>query len=373
VNEVVVAGSDRDRMGEAVSRESLDQMAPEETGAAGDENARVGVQQCLQWFGSTQSPPLLRSSSSGHDDVAPLRLDPPLRLTDDALATRGKEVQVTPASPVPPPVTIITVVRNARATLERTILSVLAQRHPDLAYLIIDGSSTDGTLEVIRRHHSRLRWLSEPDRGLYDAMNKGVGLVTDRGRYVMFLNGDDTFAADDAVARLLGGAEGEDLVYGLLERHDESTGYRDVVGGELPRRRLTYGMIPHQALFCRRRVFDDLGGFDLRYRIAADYDWLTRAYARPGLSRRFVPVVVSVMKRGGLSDRLYPRLVRERWDIVRRHRGRADLVAYSLWAAVVEYPRFLAQRILRRLGLLDRVRRLRRRRSGRVQQDAARG
>src|SRR5262245_23017238 len=129
-------------------------------------------------------------------------------------------------------VTVVTVVRNGAATLERTIHSVLAQRGTDLDYLIVDGDSTDGTRDVIRRYQGRLRWLSEPDRGLYDAMNKAVRRVADPGRYVMFLNADDTFAADDAVERLLVASRGEDLLYGRMERHDEALGYREVVGGE---------------------------------------------------------------------------------------------------------------------------------------------
>jgi glycosyltransferase involved in cell wall biosynthesis len=256
------------------------------------------------------------------------------------------------------------VVRNARATLERTIRSVLAQAGPEVEYLVIDGDSSDGTQDVIRAHEGRLRWISEPDRGLYDAMNKGVARVADPERYVMFLNADDTLAGDDALGRLLAGGRGEDLLYGRIECHDEALDYREVVGRELDQRGLLTGMIPHQALACRRRVFDLVGGFDLRYRIAADYDWLTRAYQRPGITRRFVPVVVAVMAGGGLSERLYTRLLRERWDIVRRRRPAADLAAWSAVALLSEFPRHYARRALRRAGMLNPARGLRRRLRG---------
>jgi glycosyltransferase len=256
------------------------------------------------------------------------------------------------------------VVRNARATLERTIRSVLAQAGPDVEYLVIDGNSSDGTQDLIRAYEGRLRWLSEPDRGLYDAMNKGWARVADPERYVMFLNADDTLAGDDALERLFAGARNEDLVYGRIECHDESLGWREVVGRELDERALLTGMIPHQALACRRRVFDLIGGFDLRYRIAADYDWLTRAYQVPGVTRRFVPAVVAVMAGGGLSERLYTRLLRERWDIVRRRRPAADLAAWTAVALLSEVPRHVARRALRRARLLNHARELRRRLRG---------
>src|SRR2546427_9411643 len=103
--------------------------------------------------------------------------------------------------PRPAGVSVITVVRDGVRTLERTIASVGTQTHPDLEHLIVDGGSTDGTVELIRRHGT-LRWISEPDRGLYDAMNKGVALIDDPERYLMFLNADDVFASDEALARL---------------------------------------------------------------------------------------------------------------------------------------------------------------------------
>ena len=88
----------------------------------------------------------------------------------------------------------------------------------------------------------------------------------------------------------------------------------------------------------------------------ADYDWLRRLYADPTITRRFAPVVVATMARGGLSDQLYPRLVRERWAILRRRGSAADLAGYTVYAALVEVPKHAAQGVLRRLGWLDRAR-----------------
>jgi glycosyltransferase involved in cell wall biosynthesis len=256
-----------------------------------------------------------------------------------------------------PAVTVITAVRNGAATLGRNLASVRDQTWSPIDHVVVDGASSDDTLDLIRGASPPVRWLSEPDRGLYDAMNKGLALVSDPESYVLFLNADDTFAGKDAVERIMRASAGEDLVYGRLERHDEPLDYRDVIGREVTSRDLVLGMnCHHQALFCRRRLFDALGRFDLRYRIAADYDWVVRAFLHPGLSRRFVPEVVAVMSRGGLSDRKYLASLRERWDIVRRHYGALDLVRYTAWTGFGDYLRYYAQQALRRAGLLNRAR-----------------
>jgi hypothetical protein len=120
----------------------------------------------------------------------------------------------------------------------------------------------------------------------------------------------------------------------------------------------------HQTVFCRRAVFTRLGGFDLQYRIAADYDWAVRAFRDPAVSRRFVPVVVAVMRRGGVSDTRYLESVRERWRIVRRHYPASDVLRYALWSGAGDYGRFWLQQGLRRVGLLNRARDLKRAATG---------
>ena len=263
-------------------------------------------------------------------------------------------------------VAVITAVRNAEATLERTLTSVARQTWRPLEHIVVDGASTDGTRAILARHGDRLRWISEPDRGLYDAMNKGLAMVSDSEAYIVFLNADDTFHADDAIERALHAGQGEDLVYGRLERHDEALDYRDVIGREVSARDLVLGMrCHHQAMLTRARVFEKVGGFDPRYRIAADYDWAVRVFLDDTIRRRFVPVIVSTMGRGGLSDRRYLASVRERWHIVRRRYPLAQLVRYTLWTGVGDYLRYYAQQALARLGLLNRARDLKRRWSAR--------
>jgi len=261
-------------------------------------------------------------------------------------------------SPAHPGVTIVTAVRNGRATLDDTIRSVLAQTYSDVEHLVVDAASTDGTQEMLAGFGARVRWVSERDRGPYDGMNKGIGMVEDPSRYIVILNADVRFHASDAVERMMKGSAGEDFLYGRLERFDEDLNYRDVIGREVQGRMLLYGMrCHHQTVFCRRAVFDRIGLFDLQYRIAADYDWVLRAFHDPGVSRRFVPVTVATMRRGGLSDVRYLDSVRERRRIVRRRFPFADLVRYTLWTGFGDYGRFWLQRALKRAGLLKAVRR----------------
>ena len=265
----------------------------------------------------------------------------------------------------PPTVAVITAVRNGEATIGRTLESVGRQTWPSLEHVVVDGASTDGTRAILERRDRGMRWVSEPDRGLYDAMNKGLALLRDRETYVVFLNADDVFHSDDAIERALGAAAGEDLIYGCLERFDEELDYRDIIGREVTARDMVLGMrCHHQAMLTRARVFDRVGGFDLRYRIAADYDWAVRVMLNGSVSKRFVPVVVATMSRGGLSDRHYLRSVRERWHIVRRHYPLVELLRYTVWTGFGDYLRHYVQQGLKRMGLLNRARDAKRRFQG---------
>jgi glycosyltransferase involved in cell wall biosynthesis len=164
----------------------------------------------------------------------------------------------------PPLISIITVVLNAANTLQRAIESVTEQNFDDIEYVIIDGGSTDGSLDIIRRYESKITyWRSEPDNGLYDAMNKGVRAA--RGRWILFLGADDVL-----VARLADIAP--------LLRDERTVYYGDVY---MPRRKLIYDgpfsaykimfkNICQQAIFYPRRVFE-LYPFDMRYKLWADY------------------------------------------------------------------------------------------------------
>jgi len=265
------------------------------------------------------------------------------------------------ADSAPSAVTVITVVRNGASTVEASIESVLGQSHRPLEHVIVDGGSTDGTLEILRRYGDRVRWISEPDRGLYDAMNKGLSLVRDPNRYVIFLNADDSLHAPDAIARAVALSDREDFLYGRLERLDEELGDRDVIGRPVTARDLLFGMrAHHQTILARKSVFDRIGGFRIEYRIAADYDWVVRAFQSREITRRFVPVVVATMRRGGFSERSYLAGIGERRRIVGAAYSRLDQLRFLAYSAYGDYARWGLQRLLRSLGLLPLARRLKR-------------
>ncbi len=255
-----------------------------------------------------------------------------------------------------PPVTIVTVVRNARKTIEATLESVRSQTHRPLEHLVLDGASTDGTLDILRRADG-LRFESAPDGGIYDAMNRAIDRIDHPEKYVFFLNADDRFVAPDAVARVMARSKGVDFVHCLLERRDDALRYRDVVGGAITLRDLVLrNRCGHQMIFARRSLFDRIGRFDLRFRIAADYDWVIRVFQRPELTTRFVPEVCASMGAGGVSDQRYLRLLAERRQIVRERFGKTDEARFLAFAAAVELPGLAARRLLGGVGLLRAAR-----------------
>jgi glycosyltransferase involved in cell wall biosynthesis len=224
-----------------------------------------------------------------------------------------------------PLVAVVTVVWNDAQHIQQTLESVLGQSYPNLEYIVIDGGSTDGTAAIIERYRSRLAaFVSEPDRGLYDAMNKGLALCRPDS-WVHFLNSGDLFAGPEALARLFGGrARCPALVLAPVVKR----GATDVMQPVRLGRRL--GMPAcHQGMFWRQPLLAR-HGFDLRYGIAADYDLYLKA-AR-GLAPEDVAVAdapVAVVSAGGLSDRRTLQLTREYCAIMWRSRMWGALAVYA--------------------------------------------
>jgi glycosyltransferase len=206
-------------------------------------------------------------------------------------------------------VTVVTVTFNSARTIGDTLASVASQTHPALEHLVIDGASRDDTLRIVRGAGSRVaRVISEPDQGIYDAMNKGIALAT--GDLVGFLNADDVFAGPDSVAELAAEAQrsGAVAVYGDLVYVREND-LRKVVrvwsSGAYAPSRLRFGwMPPHPTFYVRTTTLRALGGFDTRYRIAADYDFMLRCLTgQRSQPIGYVPHVLVRMRTGGASNR----------------------------------------------------------------------
>ncbi|WP_170979182.1 glycosyltransferase family 2 protein [Roseomonas sp. HF4] len=206
-----------------------------------------------------------------------------------------------------PGVSIITVCRNAAATMEACLQSVGKQSYRAFEHIVIDGGSTDGTLEILRRHANAIATLvSEPDRGIYDAMNKGIARA--RGTFVIFLNADDFFAGPHALRDAMAEIDAQpddDVYYGGLVVRDAGVSHRYMPPPpELAVEEMVLGCLPHQATFARRAVFDRTGLFDLRWRRHADYDWWLKVLADPAIRIRRIGTYVASFALGGASSEL---------------------------------------------------------------------
>ena len=249
-----------------------------------------------------------------------------------------------------PLVSVITVVFNGAEHLQKAITAIADQTYPNIQHIVIDGGSTDDTVAIIERNQAKLAyWKSEPDRGLYDAMNKGVDVVTDPEAYVLFANADDSLFSHDAIEQVIAKSAGEDLVYGKMVFSDDQIS--GTLGRKVELHDLARETLCHPATFVKRRVFDVVGKFDTQFRIAADYDFIVRCFAA-GVTTRFVDVVVSRMRMGGLSDDRFMLSCRERKEVIRRHFPLAQRLAGVWQVNLYDIPRNAARRFLAQAGLL---------------------
>lgn len=201
-------------------------------------------------------------------------------------------------------ISVVTVCFNSAATIAYAVESFLRQNHPDKELVIVDGASSDDTLAIVRSiGGDDPIVISEPDRGLYDAMNKGLANYS--GDAVGFLNSDDRFKDCEALSHIAEGLEDADIVHGNIDfvaDHDSHRLVRRWQGGAYYKGSFANGwMPPHPTFYARRRVFDAVGRFDLHYRIAADYDLMLRAMELHDFRAAFVDRVLVDMLHGGDS------------------------------------------------------------------------
>lgn len=225
-------------------------------------------------------------------------------------------------------ISVITAVYNCKRTIAQAIDSVLSQSHPVVEYIVIDGASTDGTLAVLEPYRSQLDVLiSERDDGIYDALNKGIKCAT--GDVIGFLHADDVFEDNNVLSKVAATFHDPavDAVYGDLVyvRHsDINQVIRYWKSGNYDSATLSRGwMPPHPTFYVRRSVYERLGGFDTRYRIAADYDTVLRFLAVGKIRAIYIPEIFVRMRAGGISNRslktIY-RKSREDIDVLRRNK-----------------------------------------------------
>ncbi len=221
-----------------------------------------------------------------------------------------------------PLVSIITIVYNDRDYIEKTILSVIDQTYPSLEYIIVDGKSDDGTLDIIKKYENRIsKWTSDPDKGLYDAMNKGLRMAS--GEYVWFVNSGDRIFSEDMLELIMKSADYKaDIMYG-------GTMIIDADGNEIGDRRLKppdhmtwksfrQGMLVcHQSIIVRREIAPE---YNLNYRISSDVDWVIRAAKNSSVIHN-TGLVLSKFLEGGLSRTKVRQGLKERFAIMTMYYG----------------------------------------------------
>jgi len=219
-----------------------------------------------------------------------------------------------------PKLSVITVVYNNVRDIERTMLSVLNQTYSNIEYLIIDGRSNDGTLEIIRKYQDRIKLISEKDEGIYDAMNKGLARAT--GDYVLFMNSGDEIYAPNTVNKVFATASDADIYYGeteMINDKAESLGQRrHKAPKKFTWRGFKYGMsISHQAIYIKRELTTP---YDRRYHLSSDIDWIIRAAKK---AKKIVKVDGYVAKYlvGGMSKQKHTQSLIERYAIMSKYYG----------------------------------------------------
>lgn len=203
-------------------------------------------------------------------------------------------------------ISIVTVAYNAAHTIGDTLASVAAQTHPDIEHIVVDGASTDGTLAVVARQGGHVaRLISEPDKGIYDAMNKGLRVAT--GDVIGLLNADDVYADDGVLARVASTMTHErlDALFGDAEFVSHARPGRPLRRYRSDRfrpDRIAWGWMPaHPTLFLRRQVYERFGLFRTDYRIAGDFELVARVFHGNTLKYRHLPEVMVCMRTGGIS------------------------------------------------------------------------
>lgn len=243
-----------------------------------------------------------------------------------------------------PTISVVTVSFNSRETIADTIESVAAQTHPRIEHIVVDGGSTDGTLEVLQRFRGRLsKVVSEPDEGIYDAMNKGLAMAT--GDIVGTLNSDDVYVDEHVLSRVAEAFQDDtvDICYGdifyvdkgnlnRIVRHWKSEPYRPGLfeQGWMP---------PHPAFFIRARALGRVGPFEASYRFAADFDFMLRALHVRQLRSIHLPRELVKMRAGGETNSTVMNVLKGNIEAYKSCRK------YGLDVS----PLFIARKILRKL------------------------
>ena len=253
-------------------------------------------------------------------------------------------------------ISVIVATFNSASTIGSTLESLLSQTFENIECVIVDGGSKDNTVGIVREYEGRfggrLKWISEPDGGLYDAMNKGIAMAT--GDVVGILNSDDFYTSDDVLERVAREIEGVDAVYGdihFVNPDDLTKCVRYYSSRSFRRWQMRLGFMPaHPSFYCRRHVYQSLGAFDLQFKVAADFEQLLRLIYVNRISTRYIPMDFVTMRTGGASTsglQSHKAILRDHLRAYRKHHIRANLATES-----IRYTYRIIQAILYKLNII---------------------
>lgn len=244
---------------------------------------------------------------------------------------------------------LITVTYNSAATLRDTIESVLEQTYEYIQYIIVDGESTDSTISIIKEYepkfHGKLKWFSEKDNGLYEAMNKGI--VKSTGDIVGFINSDDLLASCDAIEKIVNlfVKHQVDCIYANLyyvERNNTDRIVRNWVCGEkLP---FSRGWHPaHPTFYLKKEVYNKYGVFDLNYKLGADFELMLRFIEKEKITMVYCPDFLVKMRMGGITNKNLQNIIKGNWECIRafkKNKIKINLL-YPVYRLIPKIKQFL--------------------------------
>lgn len=253
-------------------------------------------------------------------------------------------------------ISVIVATYNSSSTVGDTLESLLSQAYKQFECIIIDGGSKDNTIDIVKGYErlfeGRLKWISEPDHGLYDAMNKGLAMAT--GDVVGILNSDDFYTSDDVLERVAHEIEGVDAVYGdihFVNPDDLSKCVRYYSSRSFRPWQMRFGFMPaHPSFYCRRHVYQALGAFDLQFKVAADFEQLLRLMYVNRISTKYIPMDFVTMRTGGASTsglQSHKAILRDHLRAYRKNGVRANIATESL-----RYAYRLLQAAFYKIGII---------------------
>jgi glycosyltransferase involved in cell wall biosynthesis len=251
-----------------------------------------------------------------------------------------------------PLVSIITIVYNGEQFLEETIQSVINQTYDNIEYIIIDGGSTDETLDIIRQYNTAIDyWVSEKDKGIANAFNKGVSLS--KGEWILCLNADDALADESVIGKMMSYISNTsliDFIYGdfqILCRNSNDVISQGCV--VFQSNKLLYGQVlPHPALMTNRRYFLKHGIFDESFKVAMDYEWMLRGISNENVLH--ISMQITNIRDGGISTTNQKKVIQEILRAIAKNKLCSSFIC-TFWISTYFYSRFYAKSVLKALGI----------------------